>query len=823
MRPKGKSIIGALVLGTALLAGLIILWNASPWRQIAGHVRASTRKVDPDFARLLRQDANEIPGAKINVRQFGPGRNRAPLPFPGPAGGPAFVRSRAKSPDDPECSTLHTEPALTLTTDPAGERKLTAARDLIQHEAWDEAARILQSLLDGPDSFMLVKEAAKQGTASGPRTTLHAEISQLLDTLPSPGRMFYEWNFGGRARALLTRAKELSDSQLLAEASRRYAHTVAGAEAKRLLGIHHLDRGRFTMAALTFERLLSLPDRDKLSPEVLFTAALAFDRAGQKSRADQLWKQLTVRAPDGLPVNRRAIKLSDLESWLAAERRRHGEAGASREWLLFNGDAKRSAWVDDGKILPQIKWRLDTANEFTTHTWIRDASRRLETQGEPVLPAFLPIAVDGKLVYRSHRGVHAVDAQTGQLLWASDWLGGLDTLGQELSYFPYLESWVNAYLQHDPSFLLANSVVGTLSTDGERVYAVEDLALPPYQNTYYHRGRPVAVVKDVFTPGLAKAAHHSRLVALNLNSGNVAWERGGPAINKENDALYPGFFLGPPLPVDGRLYGLMEKEQELRLICLDAVTGKLVWLLPLGLAPTRLAETPSRRIQAVHLAYSEGVLVCPTGAGFVFGIDAVARSFLWAYCYREPTPWTEDDFPGGRGGRGRAMPAAMGPPLPRPTWLSSAPILADGKVVITTPDGPSIHCLNLADGALLWKSKQAPKDLFVAGVHHGKVLVTGEHSCRALDLDGGKPLWETATDHPTGVGVFGNSLYYLPGLNKDKQPVLDSIGLNDGRVHVQIAHGPIAALGNLVIYADAVVSQTIEGITAFPWQDSSGR
>ena len=43
----------------------------------------------------------------------------------------------------------------------------------------------------------------------------------------------------------------------------------------------------------------------------------------------------------------------------------------------------------------------------------------------------------------------------------------------------------------------------------------------------------------------------------------------------------------------------------------------------------------ARRTQATHLAFGEGILVIPTNAGAVFGVDLLSNSLVWAYPYRE--------------------------------------------------------------------------------------------------------------------------------------------------------------------------------------------
>jgi outer membrane protein assembly factor BamB len=163
------------------------------------------------------------------------------------------------------------------------------------------------------------------------------------------------------------------------------------------------------------------------------------------------------------------------------------------------------------------------------------------------------------------------------------------------------------------------------------------------------------------------------------------------------------------------------------------------------------------------------------------------------------------------------MPTAVAPPLPRPAWAAAAPLVTGGRVVFTAPDGPSVHCLSLRDGSLLWKAPRAEGDLYVAGVSHGKVLLVGRQTCRALDLADGKPLWQTAAGLPSGLGVLGDGVYYLPlkATAGDKQPALCTIDLKSGRVQTQGLPAKETP-GNLLFYQDLVLSQTATALTAYP-------
>jgi hypothetical protein len=267
---------------------------------------------------------------------------------------------------------------------------------------------------------------------------------------------------------------------------------------------------------------------------------------------------------------------------------------------------------------------------------------------------------------------------------------------------------------------------------------------------------------------------------------------------------------------------LTEKNSELRLVCVDAVNGEPTWMQRLATARDRLLLDVSRRVQAVHLAYGEGILVCPTNAGAILGVDLLSRSLVWAFPYREKTP---DTFPrlGVPPVRGRMLPG-MGLPLDvygslqrlGGDWKMSAPVIQDGKVVFTAPDGGAIHCLNLRDGQPLWQAERRD-DLYLAGVLSGKVVLVGKATCRALSLaDGRQQLWQVETGLPSGQGVASGPYYYLP-LKKGEVCKID---LEHG---VVVAHSPSpkdSSPGNLLFYDGDVVSQTESVVTAYPQVDA---
>jgi hypothetical protein len=142
-------------------------------------------------------------------------------------------------------------------------------------------------------------------------------------------------------------------------------------------------------------------------------------------------------------------------------------------------------------------------------------------------------------------------------------------------------------------------------------------------------------------------------------------------------------------------------------------------------------------------------------------------------------------------------------------------MIADGKVIFTAPDEGSLHCLRLRDGALLWTAPRV-EDVYVAGIFDGKVLLVGTSACRALNLADGKQAWRLATEVPSGRGVGGGGLYYLP-LRRTRAgdpPGIVAIDVGKGRV-VQTFMGKEVP-GNLLFHGGYLIAQGATSITAYP-------
>lgn len=677
-----------------------------------------------------------------------------------------------------------------LRSDATLARKLDLVQDYVAAKSWVEAAHVLQSILDSADDTLVsVERVGKDDEDVTLWTGLRAEAARLLSVLPAAGRDTYQTIFGPRAQALLAEARRKDDVRLVAEVVRRYASTSPGADALALLGAHHLDRGRTTLASLCFERLLDRSEAGSLPAATLVYAAAAFRRAGNGVRAEEAWNLLAAQAPAVVQLGGRESRLEDLRAQL------HGNAVAAT-----------AIAAPLGLPAPNPAWSVPTWHEEATQRHLQRAEAHLDTFETPSIPAGVPLAVDNKIVYRSHRGVQAVDRRSGRDLWeaASPW--SLDRLGREPAVINHVEEWIQAYVtQGSPHVLSENALLGTLSADGGRIYAVDDLAVPPYRRASPGGGRqPLPDFPD-FGSELNAAASHNRLLALDASTGRTVWSVGG---DNDSDANLRGrYFLGAPLPLDGRLYVLSEKDGDINLLCLER-SGSLAWQLPLIVGSNRMWDV-GRRIQSMRPVFGDGVLICPTYAGVVLGVDILNHGVVWAYPYLT-APLTQAIMHN----NGFRRPQA-GPIQAVSEWKAPLTVVRHGRVVFAAPDDPSIHCLDARDGSLIWKSDHAEEDVYAAGIIDDKVLVIGTKQCRALDLADGKVRWQLETGVPSAQGAAAGQVYYLPLRNAtaEKAVAIYAIDVRRGSVigRSKRAEPP----GNLVIHDGDVLSQTPKALSAY--------
>jgi tetratricopeptide (TPR) repeat protein len=748
----------------------------------------------------------------------------------------------APAPAPPGSQPAEKEPEVRVrvATDRTLARNLDAATDSIREEDWRTATEVLQKVLDGKeDGLVQVRLKGPVGKDVWGWGSARAEAQRRLASLPAAGREFYQLTYGPAAAHLLKAARKDQDPERLTEVVRRYLYTEAGPAALGDLAGRHFEAGYFRLAALHYEQLHEHRSLARWTPEQLYQATAAFRRVGDKPHGNATAKQLLDRVgPEGIHIGKRKLTREELQQELDAL----APMPRGGDWPLYQGDPARSGRAAGGVPFLDPLWTHKTVgddNRDTTGVWVEKAQKRLQDRHEPVLTASVPVAVTTiqkaalvhLLIYRSYWGLHAVNVKSGKLEWKTPFSWSLDRMldkNAEARRIQAANQWLANYVDQNqrPQMVFENSTLGTLSTDNTFVYAVDDLAVPP---PYFQA--PAAFKVSPYGPDVTNAIHHNCLQAYELASaGKLKWELGGRA---RPGAAPPGagelddsYFLGPPLHLNGHLYVLTQKDKDLRLARIEPARGKVLSVQTLATVREPLSHDPVRRTQAVHLAYSGGILVCPTNAGAVFGVDLRTGSLAWAYTYSEKEdagpPRMAPVFGGRRGippGWVVGPDGRLHPPASlSPQWQASTPVIQDGKVVFTAPDAKSVHCLNLRDGLPLWSHQRTDDDLYLAGVFAGKVLLVGKKGCRALSLAKGEALWNLETGLPSGQGVASDNVYYLPlkEAARSKEPEICAIDVDKGLVLAHTKSRKKLVPGNLLFYEGDVLSQTSTEVAAFP-------
>jgi len=282
--------------------------------------------------------------------------------------------------------------------------------------------------------------------------------------------------------------------------------------------------------------------------------------------------------------------------------------------------------------------------------------------------------------------------------------------------------------------------------------------------------------------------------------GKLRWQVGGMT-GEDEPKLAGAFFLGPPLPLLGRLYALAEfRGQEIRLVALSPKTGELEWSQQLAVVEAPVGNDGFRRNAGATPSFADGVLVCPTSAGAVVGMDLTTRSLLWGYQYPRVQQYAGDRFVNAR--------LAIYPGTERRSnerWTDATVTIAEGRVLVTPVETDQLYCLSLSDGKELWKRDRAGT-VYVACIHDGRAILVGRNSVSAVTMEDSKKAWTADLELPphslpSGRGFYSGDHYYLPLTSGE----VAKIDLRAGKIVEQSKSRSGAIPGNLVAYRGSVL------------------
>ena len=658
---------------------------------------------------------------------------------------------------------------------------IARAQRAMAKEEFEEAVAYLGRVLVGDDTSEAGWDADYFTPGAGDvKQSLKTQARRMLANAPPTARRLFELRYGAAAQRTFDDAVRQHDRTRLRETARRYALTQAGDRAAVLEAELLLDEGRAEAAVALLEQTLAgrKDTEESLGKARVWLAAAEHVAGRAKDAAELLFRHraIAAKAPFHAPLLPNPQAASRwLQDWLAV---RTSETSLEH-WWTHRGDARGNGAgpADFAALLP--RWRLPLHIDLQPETQAEEMDRGLQQLGLATVPAMHALAVGDDVLVRTPQALLAINARDGVRRWRrreglSDFR---ERMLRELG-FPSVasKSWRTLSVR-----MWVDSALGRLSSDGERVYLVDPETPSPTGMPLVGRSR-------------TKSASH-RLTALDLErDGLPLWTIGGaPNAPGEPET----FFLGPPLCWDQRLFALSEGQGEIRVGAYDPATGRAIWRQPIAhVENLTIHREAFRRYAAASPSVSGGVLVCPTVAGLVVGVNVAQRGLQWAYQY-----------PNFRDARSR--PNKFVSPSPwRPYWLDATATLSQGRVLLTPPDSDELHCLALQTGDLLWK---APREegLYLAAVHGPDVVVVGRRQVASFDLDNGEPRWKHELDAPpAGLGFRQDDHYFVP-LDND---TLCRIRLTDGETVVERAP---SELGNLVGWRDQWISVSPASVQSF--------
>jgi len=671
------------------------------------------------------------------------------------------------------------------------QRALSRAALKLQNGKAIEGLTLLQELLDQPQDTFIWAPAGDQPVS------IRAEALKILARLGPRQLAVYERLFEAEAKRLKAVAEARGDPRAFRELARRFYHTQSGFEAVDWQATRWLDRNDFRSADRYWSRLIADPaHRHRVTHTTRYKADLARRLSGEATNP----RLLSV--PGEIKTASLSVEPIVPTNYVTKDSSRN--AKTARLHVADFSPRSPANTVTAPYLDPIWETRLSKQPHSLLDRAITHWQAHRESETEPIAIATSGILIGNQLVLRDFEQIQAIDAATGRTIWSYSCENSLVKAALEI----YTQSGESPNSTTRANALVdayaGNSILGTLTSDGYRVFAIDSVELGP-ASAATRSGRAAAAGRPKNSRHVSRASN--RLIALDVGGGHgegseqntPAWSVGGVIgapnwffkLDRNDDgqieqAEFPGqpsrfkdidhnsdgfiqsveaedstrsdtsnrvlaghFFLGPPLCVDGWLYAVTESDRQINLVALQADTGQLLFSQGIGFVERPIEVDRSRAALACTPVFADGVLICPTQVGIVVGVDAGSGTLLWAYYYG-------DDEPGRQlqgWSNARLSVGHLG--------FSSEPLIKNGRVVLLPRQSSHVHCVDLESGNVTWKVARQDGE-YIGAVTDELVLVVGRQRCRGLSLASGSTLWVSRLGTPSGKGLLSENRYLLP-------------------------------------------------------------
>lgn len=638
-----------------------------------------------------------------------------------------------------------------------------------------EKLRLLREVLEDDDATGVVDS---ETLIPGIQTQVDLKVAsrRALFALPPDERRFYREQVAGRSESALRRRLAGNSKHDLIDIYRRYPLSDAGLRALRMSAVENLDRGQHEIAADKLSEALRHPDLSEPDRK-LVTQQLRFvlESIANNARSEASGLQVSLRTLD---------------------------------------DPQRiSRWIP--QIVPTAGWPLWQADSGLDHEMLTVVQHSLKEHSDhsiPLLPQAAPLVIGEAVVFRTVSRLVAFNLATADVLWD---VSLESTTGQAMTRFS-----MNSSLQHLAGRNLAkrlqlDSVYSHMTTDGTLLFTTE---LAGRKNAMLQPG-----ASDPFDRSRTNdPSERNQIVARNVKTGEVEWKTSADSVLPE---ALETFILGSPTVHGESVFCIVQGDERVLLIVLDRLTGRRQWATEIATTERDGFADADWRLTACPVVVKAGVVICPTGAGLITGVDAELRKPVWSVRYeRDDVPPTIPRLPGGAvqqqrywWSNWRRISLLPHPPI-GVSESNDESATPQNTIFYIGPDRHGVLAIDAATGAVLWKS-HTPSPLYVAGVFAGRaenssssaLILVERHNAMALDAATGEKLWRTEIREPAGRGYTATpggaeeSLLVVP----IRRGGFAAIRITDG--HCEYLDGAQHELGvTLTASQNRIVSQSLE-------------
>lgn len=568
-----------------------------------------------------------------------------------------------------------------------------------------------------------------------------------IQLLPESSRQLYNQLYGSKAQSMLDESLSVRDYDLLERTASDYILTAAGEKAARAMVEILMARGDYYRALYFVEQLRNfypaMNDPVVFSQEVFCRLRMGDANAvrAMMKKADDRVLETEVRMGGeighlGETVRRAVEELDDYR-----KRNRKSVFNSFTETVVPELDNASLGYMDHDSIKSGQYYHLqhgpDNLNKRGGRRTHYFNNRRTYLPGGS--SCLYPILVDDRLIYVSEKGVRVIDLTSMSLVW-------------------------------------------DLPVENEKKTSKSSRHSRSYMRRYLPSIRFDAEYNDGCLYVLFGGGSDTVLTAIDLTPGEerVVWRiHPGQVGELENFT-----FNSTPLARGGNLYltGLVNRNNQefrVKVVCLDAKTGRMFWNTEICTIPTIRRYNRYMGSEVVNkssLLESEGSLYVVSNLGVIARISAHTGMVNWIKKYPRPTR---------SGGNVWGSLRRSGKPT---SWEPTAPVFHRGaapgggerRVLMVAPsDSTFIAGVDPDSGRFEYMIHQEPFEpgyRYLLGAWrrfafaHGRIIDRKTEQMLVFDVFTGKRIAELTYDFATrGKGLIVGHVLYVPG-NRKVQP-----------------------------------------------------